>query len=91
MKNILKLLLGTISGLLVSVLFGCIIFKFLTNIDPVENFNIFKNGTLSGRVLSLGAIPNIGLFYLFLNKENYFSARGVILSFILIGLFVLFA
>lgn len=91
MKNILNLLLGTLSGLLVSIIFGCIVFKLLTNLNPIENFNILNYGTLSGRVLSLGAIPNIGLFYIFLNKENYFSARGVILSFILIGLFVLFA
>lgn len=91
MKNILKLIFGTLSGLLVSVLFGCVVFKYLTHISPLENFNIFNYGALSGRALSLGSIPNIGLFYLFLNKENYFSARGVILSFILIGLFVLFA
>jgi len=91
MKNTFKLLLGTISGLFVSLLFGCFIFKYLTGISPIENLNIIKYGTLSGRALSLGAIPNIGLFYLFLNKENYFSARGVILSFIVIALFVLFA
>lgn len=89
--NILKLILGTLVGLLVSFVFGCLVFNFLTSINPLENLNILKNGALSGRALSIGAIPNIGLFYLFLNKENYYSARGVILSFIIIGLFVLFA
>lgn len=88
--NILKLLLGTLAGLLVSVIFGSIIFSYLTGLNPIENLNIIKYSSLSGKVLSIGAIPNIGLFYLFLNKENYFSARGVILSFIIIGLFVLF-
>jgi len=77
--NILKFVLGALAGLLVSVVFGSVVFQYLTHINPIENFNIFKYGTLSGRALSIGAIPNIGLFYLFLNKENYFSARGVIL------------
>ena len=88
--NILKLILGTLAGLVVSFIFGCFVFRYLTAIDPLENLNIINYGALSGRALSIGAIPNIGLFYLFLNKENYYSARGVILSFIIIGLFVLF-
>lgn len=90
MKNILKLVLGTVLGLVVSFVFGCVIFQLLTDINPFENWNIINYGALSGRALSMGAIPNIGLFYLFLNKENYYSARGVILSFIIVGLFVLF-
>lgn len=89
MNNILKLFLGTLAGLFVSLIFGSIVFQMLTQVNPLENWNIFRNGTISARALSLGAIPNIGLFYIFLNKENYFSARGVILSFIIIGLFVL--
>jgi len=88
--NILKLILGTLLGLIVSFVFGCFVFRFLTSIDPLEDLNILNYGALSGRAISIGAIPNIGLFYLFLNKENYYSARGVILSFIIIGLFVLF-
>lgn len=90
MKNVLNLILGTALSLLLSVVFGCLIFKYLTHLNPIEDLNIFKYGALSGRSLSLGSIPNIGLFYLFLNKENYFAARGIIFSFIIIGLFVLF-
>ena len=90
MNNILKLIFGTLVGLTVSFIFGCLIFKFVGKIDPLENLNVLNYGALSGRALSIGAIPNIGLFYLFLNKENYFSARGIILSFFIIGLFILF-
>lgn len=91
MKNVLKLFLGMFCGLAVSFIFGCIVFQWLTKMSPFENWNIVNAGALSARALSLGAIPNIGVFYLFLNKENYFSARGVIASFILIGLFVIFS
>ena len=87
--NILKLFLGTIIGLIVSFIFGSVVFNFLTGVPPFENLNVLNYGSLSGKALSIGAIPNIGLFYLFLNKDNYYSARGIILSFIIIGLFVL--
>lgn len=89
MNNVLRLLIGTLSGLLVSFVFGCFVFKWLTQMHPLDHMNIFNMGAVSARALSLGAIPNIGLFYLFLNKNNYFSARGVILSFIVIGIFVI--
>ena len=49
---------------------------------------------LSGRVLapviSLCVVPNLGAFFLFLNREYYRTARGMILSTILYGLLILF-
>lgn len=35
--------------------------------------------------LSLSVIPNLGVFFLFLNQERYKTSRGVIFSTILIG------
>lgn len=91
MKKVGLLTLGTLCGLAVSFVFGCLVFQWLTKMNPLENWYIFTMGAISAKALSLGAIPNIGVFYLFLNKENYFSARGIILSFVLIGLFVIFS
>jgi len=36
--------------------------------------------TVQSKFLSLSCIPNLGWFYLFLNKERYDLARGVILG-----------
>lgn len=91
MKRVGFMFLGLICALLVSMVFGALVFKLITPFPPLENWNFLTTSGVSGRALSVGAIPNIGLFYLFLNKENYDSARGVILSFILIGIFILVA
>lgn len=90
MKNFLKFLLGTIAALAISFIFGSILFYLFTKTNPFENGNLFLYSDISSRAFSIGSIPNIGLFYLFLNKENYFSARGVIFSFLLIALYIVF-
>ena len=90
MDRFFKFLLGTLCALAVSFVCGCIVFYLFTKMNPLTDGLIFKMTDISTKAFSLGSIPNIGLFYLFLNKENYFSARGVILSFIIIGIFVLF-
>jgi len=40
-------------------------------------------------ILSLGAIPNLLLFFVFLKRKEDFKARGVLFGVILIALFVL--
>ncbi len=39
-------------------------------------------------ILSLCALPNLGIFYIFLNKEWWYSARGVLLATLLWALLV---
>jgi hypothetical protein len=91
MKRFLYFLLGTITALIVSLIFGCILFRFFTGMNPFEGNAFMIHSSVSSRAFSIGSIPNIGLFYLFLNKHNYDSARGVIFSFILIGFYVIFS
>ncbi|MCG8411994.1 MAG: hypothetical protein MI739_11995 [Bacteroidales bacterium] len=40
------------------------------------------------KIISLCVIPNLALFFLFLNRYNYKSARGILLSTILFAVFV---
>lgn len=89
MNKFLKFLLGTFCALLVSFICGCVLFYFFTRLNPLDQGAIFRMTDVATKAFSLGSIPNIGLFYLFLNKDNYFSARGVIFSFILIGLYII--
>ena len=90
MNKLLKFLLGTLCALAVSFVFGCILFKLFTGMHPLTNWAIFAYGSVATKAFSIGSIPNIGLFYLFLNRNNYFSARGVIFSFIIVSLYIVF-
>ena len=90
MDKFLKFILGTVTALVASFVFGRMLFYYFTKTNPFENGAIFLYNDISSKAFSIGSIPNIGLFYLFLNKENYVSARGVIFSFILIALYILF-
>lgn len=90
MNKFVKFALGTVAALLVSFVFGCILFYLFTKMSPIENGNIFMYSDVSSKAFSMGSIPNIGLFYLFLNRDNYFSARGVIFSFIIIAFYIIF-
>lgn len=89
MSKFLKFLLGTFCALLVSFVIGCVLFRFFTGMNPLTGWAIFVYNDVASKAFSIGAIPNIGLFYLFLNRNNYYSARGVIFSFILIGLYII--
>ena len=39
-------------------------------------------------LFSLCAIPNLGLFFLFMWKNNYYSGRGVVIATILVSILV---
>ncbi|UUV20451.1 hypothetical protein MG290_05490 [Flavobacterium sp. CBA20B-1] len=89
MNKFLKFLLGTFVALLLSFVFGCILFRLFTGMNPLQEMVIFSMSSVASKAFSLGSIPNIALFYFFLNRENYFSARGVIFSFIIIGFYII--
>ena len=48
-------------------------------------FKFLLMGRVLSAVLSLCLIPNLGLFFLFINKEYYKTTRGIILSTLLYG------
>ncbi|HLW62648.1 MAG TPA: hypothetical protein VKY33_04525 [Flavobacterium sp.] len=89
MNKVLKFLLGTLSALTVSFVFGCLLFYLFTKMNPIESWVIFTNKSVASKAFAIGSIPNIGLFYLFLNRNNYFSARGVIFSFIIVSFYII--
>lgn len=89
MNKFLNFLLGTVSALLISFVFGCLLFYLFTKIHPIDNWAIFAYKSVATKAFAIGSIPNIGLFYLFLNRNNYFSARGVIFSFIIVSFYII--
>jgi hypothetical protein len=80
-------ILGIIAGLFLPFLsllmYWLWSFKFI-NFIP-QFFKFLLMGRVLSAVLSLCLIPNLGMFFLFINKEYYKTTRGIILSTLLYG------
>ncbi|HWY37995.1 MAG TPA: hypothetical protein VNY73_05515 [Bacteroidia bacterium] len=85
-------ILGISSGLLLPLL--SIMGYWLWSYKYMRFYPQFFSFLLMGRVLSavisLCLIPNLGLFFLFINKEYYKSCRGMILSTLLYGFLIVY-
>ena len=82
-----SLLLGLLLGLFIPVI-GVFIFYYskFAAIDIIQFLQIASKHKVLSPMLSLCAILNLGTFYLFLNKNLYQTARGIILATILYGI-----
>src|SRR6478735_7778776 len=81
-----SLLFGLIIGLVLPVI-GVIIFYYskFAAVDLMQFVDIATKHKVLSPMLSLCAILNLGTFYLFLNKNLYLTARGIILATIIYG------
>jgi hypothetical protein len=85
-----ELLIGFLVAL-VATAFGCFIFiEFFSKYDFFQSLDLIKEGNLEGKVLTLGAIANFFVFFIFLKKKQIYRARGVLLETFLIALITLF-
>ena len=77
-------------GVLVSTfatLAGAFVYlEFFAEVDFETSLKIIKEGHLYGKILTLAAIPNLFVFFVFLKKKQDYRARGVLLATILITL-----
>ena len=51
-----------------------------------ETVEMIKEGNLYAQVLSLAALPNLFVFFIFIKKKQDYRARGVLIASILIAL-----
>ncbi|KGL58857.1 hypothetical protein [Polaribacter sp. Hel1_85] len=81
-------------GILVSLFatFGGIFLylEYISKFGFYETIDLIKEGKLYGKVLSLAAIPNLFVFFIFIKKKQDNRAKGVLLAIILIALTTLF-
>jgi Ca2+/Na+ antiporter len=85
-----EMLIGFLTALL-ATFFGCYLFvEYFSNKGFFETIKLIKEGNLEGKVLVLGAIANIFVFFVFLKKKQIYRARGVLLATFFIAFLVLF-
>lgn len=84
------LFIGVLIGI-ASAMLGCLIFvEAFTPYHFMDGIKMFRAQQLLGKIITLGAILNIGMFFLLLKFNKDMMARGVVLSIILLALFTLF-
>ena len=72
-------LVATFAGLFIYV-------EFFSEFDFQKTLQVIKEQELQGKILTLAAIPNLFVFFVFLKKKQDYRARGVLLTTILIAI-----
>jgi hypothetical protein len=84
-----NLKLGLLLGILAPAITMLVIYLVqFTEYNFTELINVLISKRVFTKIVSLCAIPNLALFFLFLNKNYFRAARGVLLATVLFALFV---
>lgn len=87
----IHLLYGTILGLIFGF-FGAFLFlKIFTDYSFMEGWKALKFQGEQGKLIAIGALPNMLLFFILLKFDKEMMARGVVFSMILLTIVTLIA
>jgi len=86
----LDLLIGTLIGFATTFLGVYIFLEFFTDYGFTKGLSGMKNQGILGKVITLGAILNIIVFFILLKYNKELMARGVVLATILLTIITLF-
>jgi hypothetical protein len=83
------LFIGAILSMLTSVVGGVLFVLVFTNFTVIEGLQMLWSSGKLGKLLSLGALINLVLFFALLKKNKELMARGVVLGSIVLTLITL--
>jgi len=84
-----NLKLGLILGILAPALTMFVVYLiWFTQYDFSELLDFLLKKRLFTKIVSLCVLPNLALFFLFLNKNFYRSGRGILMATIIFAIFV---
>lgn len=90
MKRGLDLLVGFFSAL-VAAWIGCVLFVCaFTSFDPWDDYFLIVQSGSAPKILVLGSLLSLLLFWIFVVKKQDFKARGVIFAIIFLALLTQF-
>ncbi len=78
-----EIFIGFVTGILanlVGVIICIAIVSGIKGMSFMETYEFYIASGTSWSILTLGALPNLGVFFLFLNKNKLYRARGVIMA-----------
>ena len=83
------LLIGVLIGIIASIIGSYVFIELLTEYNFVEGIKILRFQGKLGKIISLGSVLNIIVFFLLLKFNKELIARGVILGTILLAIITL--
>lgn len=87
-----KFFIGLIPALVLPLLSFAFFYLFQMQVMTFEAYlKTMLYPTIVAKILSFGCIINLGLFFIFISRDYYNSARGVIAATILWGIPILYA
>lgn len=86
----IDVLIGVLIGLLGAVIGSFIFIEVFTKYTFMEGILIMKSEGNLGKIITLGAILNLIIFFILLKKNKEMLARGVVLGTIILTIITLF-
>ena len=83
------LLIGVFIGIIASIIGSYVFIELLTEYNFIEGVKILRFQGKLGKIISLGSVLNIIVFFLLLKFNKELIARGVILGTILLAIIIL--
>lgn len=80
------LLIGVLISLFATAAGIFLYLEYFSEFSVDETLRMISQGGLYGKVLSLAAIPNLFVFFIFIKKKQDHRAKGVLFGTILIAL-----
>jgi hypothetical protein len=84
------LFIGFLLGIIGAMLGVFLFITFITSYDFFEGITILKSQNSLGKLIALGAVINVALFFLLLKFQKDVMARGVVLATIALTIATLF-
>ena len=84
------LFIGVVIGVVTAVL-GMFLFLFsFTDFSALADLKIINENGILGKVMALGAVLNLGVFFILLQLKKELMARGVVLATMLLAIITIF-
>lgn len=80
----IQLLFGVILGLATGILGMFLFLETFTEYNLIEGWKAMKNQGQTGKLMAIGAVPNLVVFFVLLKFDLEMMARGVVLATIII-------
>lgn len=84
-----ELVIGFLIGIVANISGSYLYIFFFSKYDLETTIEIALEQDVLGNIIALGALLNLIVFFLFLKKNEYYKARGVIMATLIAAIIVL--